>query len=157
MNENEREVDKLLQNNVRELLSGFDWDGQAEATTWCLAGCERGRIRRVGPWATAAAFVLGIGLLIGAVVMLKGVTQRPQATSGWAKVSLAQPLAGKATVSLVETARGARGKCELIPAPPRVSAESKLSRPSWCVVVGPEPSADDRERQSDVKAIMHLL
>jgi hypothetical protein len=156
MSEDERDVDKLLQSHVQNVLSQFDWDELGNGITRRLDTCDR-RPRLARPWAIAAAVVLAAGVLIVAVAGLKHVVWRHQATTGWAKVPLSDSPAGKATVTLLGTAPQARGTCELIPSARRVPDESKPSRPSLCVVVGQESSGEGNSREDDLEAIMHLL
>ncbi|UCD49866.1 MAG: hypothetical protein JSW27_20345 [Phycisphaerales bacterium] len=136
MNQDHRDIDRLLKANVEQQLADFDWDKLARSVGRRLATGDLRRRRGrpvVRAFAVAAAILLVVG--VAAVVLLNRKTPNADTASG----------PGRATVVIARrAAEKGVGRCDVrIHDAVKPTPDDTAQRPRWCVVTLPEPASDD--------------
>jgi len=147
MNQDHRDIDRLLKTNVKRQLAGFDYDRFADRVARRLATDDLKRrpdrpiLRSL---AVAAGIVLGLAALTLILSHLRASRVDVTGRSGTAKVVTEASKSGRATVTMAHRQTDAkRGRCVVqIHATAKPSEE--VEKPTrWCLVTLPEPLAED--------------
>ncbi len=155
MNEDNRDIDRLLQANVEGQLARIDWDRFNEAVLKRLATAglrRRSRTKYIGSLAVAAGLVLTAGVLVAVVMRLREPSRPTSRSEGRATVSIQEPArgAGTAIVVLGDNRSGeVVVRCEVTLMDSSGPQQDKQTQPSWCLVARRAPSSSGNARNSD--------
>lgn len=147
MNEDHRDIDRLLKANVERQLAGFDWDRFAGRLGQRLAADDlQGRSRlSAGRLLVAAAAIILVGVV--AVVVVRPL-----------EGPIGKTMPGRATVVIGSPARdGAVRRCDVhIHSPAEPKPDDTTRRPSWCIVAGrelPQVDSDDERNLASLACL----
>ena len=142
MNQDNRDIDRLLKANVEEQLAGFNWNRLARSVAGRLAAGEL-RTRSGLPlarWLAAAAAIL---LVVGTVAVVLLNVKTPNGDTS--------PGPGRAIVVIARrSAEKGAGHCTVrIHSSVKPTPDDAGKRPSWCIVTRHESPAanggDDKD------------
>jgi hypothetical protein len=161
MNEDNRDIDRLLQANVEGQLADIDWDRFHEDVGKRLATAglhRRSRVKYTGPLAAAAGFILAAGVLVAVVAWLRAPTHVADGPESRITVSIQEPLrgAGAAAVVLAGNGKGIT-RCEVTLIDSKGPQQNEQVPTSWCIVARREPSSSRNVRSSDRVDIVRLF
>lgn len=147
MNQDHHDIDRLLKNNVKRQLAGFDYDRYADSVARRLATDDlRRRPDRpiLRSLAVAAGIVLGLAALTLMLSHLRASRVDVTGRSGTAKVVTEPSKSGRATVAITHGRTDAkRGRCVVqIHRTDKPSDDVEKST-RWCIVTLPEPPVQD--------------
>ncbi|MHC4518746.1 MAG: hypothetical protein ACYTAS_09180 [Planctomycetota bacterium] len=142
MNQDNRDIDKLLKANVEGQLTDFDWDRFTRSVAGRLAPGDL-RSRSGHPVARSLAVAAAILLAVGAVAVVLLNLKTPSSDTA--------PRAGRATVVIAgPAAEKGLGHCEVrIHSSAQPTPDDAAKHPRWCIVTRHESPAanggDDRD------------
>ncbi len=153
MNQKNRDIDSLLQENVERQLAHIDWDRFGDDVLKRLAavGLEgRSRVKHIVPLAVAAGLVLAAGVLVTCLILQRD----PSVAPGRATVSMQETPQGAASATVVFSDDGATSttRCEVTLIDSNGSPADESAESRWCIVVksvaSPARSSRHRDREN---------
>jgi len=149
MNDDNRDIDRLLQANVEGQLARVDWERLNEDVLKRLATAglrHRPRTKYLRPLAIAAGLIVTAGVLVAIVLRLREPAPPASGAPGRATVSLLESAAGAGTATVVlGGTQVARCEVTLIDSSGPPTEEPASSR--WCLVVQGETSPVESRRR----------